>query len=100
MKNKLHRLNISRNLFKNKETSLIVIKNLYRSNKIFIGNYLFKNKMHTLHVDYKKDNLKSLKGFSLIEKKRKGFYSKFQLTRFDIKKLASMRHLVGLKSFF
>jgi len=100
MKNKLYRFNITRTLFKNKEIYLKVTYNLHRCKKLFISQTLFKNKMHKITVKGLKDNLKSLKGYSMINKKRKAFYSKFQLIRFDIKKLCSKRSLIGLRSFF
>lgn len=40
------------------------------------------------------------KGYSIHNYKRKGYYSKFQLTRFDIKKLASYKLLTGVKAFY
>jgi hypothetical protein len=85
--------------FKNKELSMILQYSTNKSNLFSLMNKIFKNKLFTLS-NKKSLSFKILKGTSIINFKRKGFYKAFQTSRFDLKKLVSERQLIGLSSFY
>src|SRR3954469_10847636 len=89
----------SKLIFKNKELKMRVYVNLLRSLNKKLNRSVYKKKFYSLN-DFIlfKPLQKNFKGCSILTLRRRAFYSLFQLSRFDIKKLISERTLIGIKS--
>jgi hypothetical protein len=97
VKGKFRSFKNKRLLLKNKE---LLIKLHQTIKKVNSFNFFLKNKIYKKFIDHNFSGIfRSLKGYSIVNGKRKAFYSSFQMTRFDIKKLTTYRSIVGLKSF-
>lgn len=86
--------------FKNKELRVEVYYNLIKFlNKKFKIPHIYKKKIYNLNnfVLFKPFK-KEFKGCSILTLRRRAFYSLFQLSRFDTKKLISERTLIGIRS--
>lgn len=86
--------------FKNKELQIIVYNNLIKFlNKKFKIPNVYKKRFYNLNnFILFKPFQKEFKGCSILTLRRRAFYSLFQLSRFDTKKLISERTLIGIRS--
>ena len=99
MKGRFKLFKNNRYVYKNKELNNILILTVGKSYK-GLSNFYYNKRFSEIIPNLNKSSvLKSLKGYSIISHKRKAFYSWFQLNRFDIKKLATHRSIVGLRGF-
>jgi len=90
----------SKLIFKNKELNMGIYANLLKFlNKKLKVPRVYKKKIYNLNnfVLFKPFQ-KDFKGCSILTLRRRAFYSLFQLSRFDIKKLISERTLIGIRS--
>jgi hypothetical protein len=93
----------SKLIFKNKELKMKVYSSLLKFlNKKKIqtsGSSTYIKKIYSLGgLAEFKPLQKDFKGCSILTLRRRAFYSLFQLSRFDAKKLISERTLTGIKS--
>ena len=87
-------------IFKNKELDMRIYINLIEFlNKKFKIPHVYKKKIYSLNDSILfKPIQKEFKGCSILTLRRRAFYSLFQLSRFDTKKLISERTLIGIRS--
>jgi hypothetical protein len=100
---KLKNLKKNRLFVKNKELEDLALKSILK-----VHRQVSLNKKFTNIFTYKAYKIKKfpffnsrssrMRGYSIASNRRKAFYSLFQLTRFEIKRLVSERMLVGILS--